>query len=359
MQLTIARAFLADHALFATILTPGDKAPAHLMLSHQLRSLSSSLSIFADVVVLDNPGQDAQLPEMEEKRNRDLAQVVQLGARVHRVNDSLLKDTSFLSRFVKLDPRTSTGSLAADLLALLSQWEPRRLSYLAGILSFLNQCLFASTAIGLCVFLDADILLHRGEKGLLDLAPPIFRQNPELAVLQPPTVCHSHVNLDRSGNCGVRNWWWNSGRHMIFNRSRLLDILPLPVQPRDFGAGLTRVWQYAGFSNMFSSAARKQKWIGWMQCGAETFAIHPDRDLQTSQQMKTHHIITRLQQGKFEAPTLRGQLLARFHKVEPLSNMSIWWPAFKAAWGQTDALATNMCQDMFASLTRINAGMAW
>eukprot|EP00930_Biecheleria_cincta_P083415 TRINITY_DN72997_c0_g1_i1.p1 TRINITY_DN72997_c0_g1~~TRINITY_DN72997_c0_g1_i1.p1 ORF type:complete len:355 (-),score=51.96 TRINITY_DN72997_c0_g1_i1:177-1241(-) len=345
-------------ALFVTMLSPGDKVPVPQMLFHHYRQLGQRN--IAEVLVLDNQNGPRQPQEAIETLS-------QLGVPVAPVDHAVLNDSTFLDRFFRAEAGASPlGVPGLDVVERLSEWTEKRRSYMSGILHFIDRCQRASDRIGMCVFLDADIFLHRAQRGLIDLAYDVFEARKELLGLQPPTVCHSHVPLGRDGLCEAKNWWHLSSRNMILHRGRLKAALPLHVRSSDFDAGLTRFWQFASWTNMFSSVARRHGWIGWMQCGSEAFAIHPDRSLQEHDHHYFVYLANRLERGLFDRP---GRAAMRYRleqigRLQPLSNTSAWLKAWSVVRGQgqnvaPDYVASNMCQDMVHSSPRMSVGLAW
>lgn len=345
-------------ALFVTMLSPGDKVPVPQMFFHQYRQLGQRN--IAEVLVLDNQNGPRQPQEAIETLSR-------LGVPVTPVDHAVLNDSTFLDRFFRAEPGTSLpGGHDFDVVGRLSEWTEKRRSYMAGILHFIDRCQQASEHIATCVFLDADIFLHSSRRGIINLAYDVFTAREDLLGLQPPTICHSHVPLRRDGLCEAKTWWHLSSRNMILHRARLKAALPLPMRSSDFDPGLTRFWPFASWTNMFSSVSRRHGWIGWMQCGSEAFAIHPDRSLQEHDHHYFVYLAKRLERGLFDRPdkaTMRRRL-EKIGRLQPLSNNSAWLEAWSVVRGQgtnvaPDYVASNMCQDMVHSSPRVSVGLAW
>lgn len=342
-------------ALFVTMLSPGDKVPVPQMFFHQYKQLGQEN--IAEVMVLEN-----QNGRRQPRKAVETLPLSRLGVPVTPVDHAVLNDSTFLDRFFRAEP----GGHGLEVVARLSEWTEKRRSYMAGMLHFIDRCQQASEHIAMCVFLDADIFLHRSRRGIIDLANDVFQAREELLGLQLPTICHSHVPLRRDGLCEAKNWWHLSSRNMILHRARLKAALPLPMRSSDFDPGLTRFWPFASWSNMFSSVARRHGWIGWMQCGSEAFAIHPDRSLQVHDHHYFVYLAKRLERGLFDRPNgaAMRQRLEKIDHLQPLSNNSAWLKAWSVVRGQgtnvvPEHVASNMCQDMVHSPVRMSVGLAW
>eukprot|EP00929_Paragymnodinium_shiwhaense_P071503 TRINITY_DN36341_c0_g1_i3.p1 TRINITY_DN36341_c0_g1~~TRINITY_DN36341_c0_g1_i3.p1 ORF type:complete len:369 (+),score=0.94 TRINITY_DN36341_c0_g1_i3:314-1420(+) len=342
--------------LFVTMVGPGDKVPAPLMLVHQLRMLARRMQSIGDVVVLDNwPDRKDHTGSTEA-----IARLAPQGlCRFRQVDQRRIEDEDFLGRFLRLGQEKDRSS---SVRPLVRDWRPERRLYLTGMLHFLEECSTAQWFISLCIFVDSDILLYRHKYGMADLAHSIFRHYKDFVILSPPTVCHSHISRDAgSGRCGVHRYFRNTGP-MIVHRHRLVMSLPWQVRPSDFQSYPTLMWPHASWSNMLSSVGRRNNWLGWMTCGNETFAIHPERGLDAEQPLHTALLIKRLEDGRFERPAREEQgRMSLFRRASaPFSNWSTWREAFKAAYGEGgDVLTTNMCLDIYTSARRLASGLAW
>lgn len=349
----------AEHVLFATMHFPGDKMPAELVLRHQLRALQAPGGPPLDTVVLDNrpPWTRPDGGKPLEPYNRTLPS----GVRVKEVDYAHFRDAGFLGRFFNIvGSAPGQDATVADLTKRAKDGfgtTGRQIaSNFMGLLTFLELCSEAGEATGLCVYLDPDIFLHRFTWGIADLAPDVFQRHPTYIGLQPPTICDGHEHLvGRNGNsCRASRAIWPSSRHMIWNRSRLLQELPFIIEASRFGHF---------FETVLNGVVRHK--TGHMMCGAETFAIHPpsrhtrrlttkvptalmepvfnNSALATDDGIRV--MIERLEAGQFELPSIRR------------SADSV--PTAGGAKGCQEPLAANLCFDMLPSEARIREGMAW
>merc|ERR1719382_799318 len=129
-----------------------------------------------------------------------------------------------------------------------------------GMLSVMHRCLDSDAEI--CVYLDPDIFLHKGGRGIVDVAPEVFAHHPHLIVLEPPSLCEVSGTVDAtSGICGVQSLPGLRGgvsqRHMIIHRDRLDAALPFTGKIKHL-RDHTRNWRGV-FENLISSALIKSR----------------------------------------------------------------------------------------------------
>eukprot|EP00927_Polykrikos_kofoidii_P060918 TRINITY_DN55818_c0_g1_i1.p1 TRINITY_DN55818_c0_g1~~TRINITY_DN55818_c0_g1_i1.p1 ORF type:complete len:393 (+),score=42.87 TRINITY_DN55818_c0_g1_i1:98-1276(+) len=362
-------------ALLVTMHTRTDTIPIDVMLPHQLRMLSLSQTNIADTIVLENnaPWQRREVNSMEPSLRRQgapaLRRVVEAGlARVVNVNYTAIKGQLLDSLFA-MHPRKFGRFTLSRLLD--AGWPVRNLAYIAGVATFLHQCKIASDSIDLCIYLDSDIFLYRSGPGLVELAAPVFERNPTFVVLQPPTLCESHVRLRHAnGFCAWHPHRWSSSRHMIFNRSRLVRVLPLAIPVKSivdtpsFGP-----WNARGFEALLSSSLGTRYGIGRLNCGGDAFAIHPDNEhppREERRQNRNHtarelalQIIERIEAGRFELPRYTRAALSLSVDQALLRGIDVFVDSVWTMLGCRERVAGNLCHDMAESEVRIRRGFAW
>mmetsp|Transcript_55919 Transcript_55919/g.92585 ORF Transcript_55919/g.92585 Transcript_55919/m.92585 type:complete len:480 (-) Transcript_55919:19-1458(-) len=291
---------LGVRAMMATMALPGDRLPRDLMLPHQLSMLSGSSAQINKVVLLRNQPPwlrhaepsyrvqewhaDSSLSPCDRSPEAAGLQMLvgsQRAAAVRAVDYSRLNDADFLSQFFTISEvdgesesrvGTSVGALLRGAKELpVAQHSTARFM---GLISFLDACINSDAeAAELCVFLDSNVFLSRrgaSTNSFVDLAPAVFAAHPGWVALQPPSICHHHEFLDeRTKRCRAEpaNAASSSSHHMVVNRTRLVQVLPLPLAPADFAQDFDRVW---------GKALAALGGLGQMLCGAETCAIHPD-----------------------------------------------------------------------------------
>lgn len=280
-----------------------------------------------------------------------------------------------MQRFANVIPQDVGGASIGDIYRRGNVVEGFSKEHAAsnwlGLLHFFEACLDADDAVQLCAYLDPDIFLHRSANGLLDLASGIFHRQSELIILQPPTICHWHTNDGgNSDECGVTRSFYFSARHLILNRSRLAAALPF-LMPRHFFNNT--------FEGAFSLVFAHLPMVGLMQCGRRAFAIHPysrfsrdwgpvlfgrtfkHLDVKSHLEMLGYNskkvvangtdllraglreLSRRIGAGKFERPS--HPIIHEDHKL--------------SAFGCSEPLAANACDDMLPSAARIRSGLAW
>jgi len=345
--------------------SPGDRLPLERVLANQVRAVSGQ-GLPIDVFVLRNwppwtrakAGADSQQTSSEHFNASKLPK----GTTVREVDYSGLHSVGFLRQYFGVhrygEPWNATvGELLKRATDGFGTSGKQIASNFVGLISFMQLCKEAGEATGLCIYLDPDIFVYRGDWGLADLAPGIFARHPAYMGLQPPSICDGHelALVDRGGvQCRASPTIWWSSRFMVFNRTRLLQELPIRVEASRFNH----------FFETVVNGAIRQK-TGTMRCGAETFAIHPpSRHLRQLLKGLTnaslgavfnHTAVTsdegvqamldRLEAGSFELPSKR-----RARDAPPSTD---------GASGCKEPLATNLCFDMLPSEKRISAGLAW
>jgi len=261
----------AAKAVFISMTFPTDLAPLELMLPHQLRMVTREANTSLDVVVVDNrplavpvSPQDPYLRSLEQPGS-----IVQKVVPVDYVRD--LDDPKFLGRFYAFPEAQEPEKMTVRKVT--GQFSDHEETNLMGMLTAMGQCLDADPSVEICLYMDPDIFVYRSphSRGLLDLAPGVFEENPDLFVLMPPLLCeHTHVAEDAKGVCQQGPPLFElSQRHIIFHRARLAAALPFRVT-FDMLVG-----RFAGiFENVLTRETFERN-VGSMMCGSETVVTHP------------------------------------------------------------------------------------
>lgn len=395
-------------ALYATMTFPGDKLPLDAMVPHHLRMLTSDPSRIAEVVIVAN-----QPPWVNASSQWKAAlQNVQknVNATVHYVNYDQYNDTNYLHKFFRLqgqcpgrskwydgswtdilktvassifqtmgDESGDMDSVSAE--GLTSFIGAHDATNFMGMLAFLERCVSAERSVELCAFFDSDIFMHRrAEKGVFDLAPAVFRDNPDLISLQPPHICDDQkLGPENKYSCPVRHEVWNSQRYLVINRTRLQSLLPLVMQP-----GMTERHQgfRCAFEHVWSDTVRQLNGLGWMFCGGEAFVIHPagsmtpcDPSLEEHMQaLAESEAASAIQVGENETKGISTDRIIR--GIGCLVGNSLGYTAKSNVSPETihrgasilirrleshkyKRTAENGCEDMGPSLPRVRSGSAW
>jgi hypothetical protein len=366
----------AKKTLVATVLKHTQPVPADLMLSHQLRMLSSSRKNVAQVAVinakvpeLDNPLGTAQDPIVLQMRRSygttGSVQVVELETNETRQQELMQKVFSVR--------QGSTASFAKKFFKqnLTSPDMKRQMAYFNAMLQFIDFCSQADYGVEICINMQGESFLHRQtKKGLIELASDLFDEDEEVVALQPPSYC-DYTQAHHRPAWAKKEQWTNSSftkcvanatkakpeagpENMLFSRQRLMAALPFSVNAADLD--LTRGFDHALLAGLSGAGAVKG-----MQCG-HSFVIRP-----AGEEAKC----------KGKKSTLKSQALVagKLTKSEEASRFSGEYGAFNQRMVQgIEVLADRMergmipgptgsvgdkCLEMCPSDVRIKEGMAW
>jgi len=276
--------------MVATVLKHTQAAPADLMLSHQIRMLSSSRKSLAQVVVIDAkvPGVDNSLGTVHDPVVAQMKRSYGTTGAVQVVDlESNETQQQELMRKVFSIRQGSTVNFAKKFFRqnLTTPDMKRQMAYFTAMMQFMDRCRMAEYGVEICANMDGESFLHRqGNKGLIELASELFDGDDEVIALQPPSYCdytQAHhrpawANKERWTNSSFTKCVANATKakpeagsaNMLFNRVRLLAALPLSVNPDDLS--LEKGFDHALMAGL-------SRWAGpikGMQCG-HSFVIRP------------------------------------------------------------------------------------
>jgi len=282
----------AKKTMVATVLKHTQAPPVDLMLSHQIRMLTSSRKNVAQVAVInakvpgvDNPLGTPHDPIVGQMRRSygttGSVQVVELESNVTRQQELMQKVFSVR--------QGSTASFAKKFFNqnLSSPDMKRQMAYFNAMMQFVDLCSQAEYGVEICVNMQGESLLHRQtKKGLIELASDLFDEDEAAVALQPPTYCDytqahhrpSWAKPDKWTNFSFTKCVANATKvkpeagpaNMLFNRQRLMAALPLSVNADDLS--LDRGFDHAFLAGLSGAGA-----IKGMQCG-HSFVIMPAGD---------------------------------------------------------------------------------
>jgi len=378
----------AKKSLVATVLKHTQAAPVDLMLSHQIRMLTSSHKnvgqvavINAKVPTVDNALGTVHDPVIGQMRRSygttGSVKVVELESDETRQQELMQKifsvrqgsTASFAKKFFKQD--------------LTSPDMKRQMAYFNAMMQFIDLCRQAEYGVEICINMDGESFLHRqSKKGLIELSSDLFDEDEEVIALQPPTYC-DYTQAHHRPAWAKKEQWSNSSftrctanvtkakpeaglGNMLFNRQRLMAALPLSVNADDldlkrgfdhaFLAGLVPVGETDG------SAA-----IKGMQCG-HSFVIRPaGEEAQCKSKKKMPLKSQALSIGKFKdkeasqraaLDTLSGE----YGSFNQRLVQGIEVLADRMERGMIPGTIGNVgdkCLEMCPSEDRIKGGMAW
>jgi len=276
--------------MVATVLKHTQAAPADLMLSHQIRMLSSSRKSLAQVLVIDAkvPGVDNSLGTVHDPVVAQMKRSYGTTGAVQVVDlESNETQQQELMRQVFSIRQGSTANFAKKFFRqnLTTPDMKRQMAYFTAMMQFMDRCRMAEYGVEICANMDGESFLHRqGNKGLIELASELFDGDDEVIALQPPSYCdytQAHhrpawANKERWTNSSFTKCVANATKakpeagsaNMLFNRVRLLAALPLSVNPHDLS--LEKGFDHALMAGL-------SRWAGpikGMQCG-HSFVIRP------------------------------------------------------------------------------------
>jgi len=366
----------AKKTLVATVLKHTQPVPVDMMLSHQLRMLSSSRKNVAQVAVIDAkvPGVDNPLGTAHDpvvaqmKRSYGTTgsvQVVELESDETRQQELMQKVFSIR--------QGSTIAFAKKFFTqnLTSPEMKRQMAYFNAMMQFVDLCTKAEYGVEICANMEGESFLHRQDKkGLIELASELFDGDEEVIALQPPTYC-DYTQAHHRPAWAKKDKWTNSSftkcvanatkakpeagpANMLFNRQRLMAALPLSVNAEDLDLA-------KGFDHGFVGGLSHAGAIKGMQCG-HSFVIRPAGEEANCKgkkmPLKAHTLAAGKQLKDSDASRFSGEY-GQFNQrvvqgVEVLADRMErgMIPAPLGAVG-------DKCLEMCPSNDRIKGGMAW
>jgi len=366
----------AKKSLVATVLKHTQAAPVDLMLSHQIRMLTSSHKnvgqvavINAKVPTVDNALGTAHDPVIGQMRRSygttGSVKVVELEANETRQQELMQKVFSVR--------QGSTAAFAKKFFkqSLTSPERKRHMAYFNAMMQFIDLCSQAEYGVEICANMDGESFLHRQDKkGLIELASELFDGDDEVIALQPPSYC-DYTQAHHRPAWAKKDQWTNSSftkctanatktkpeagpDNMLFNRQRLMAALPLSVNTDDLD--LDKGFDHALLAGLSGAGA-----IKGMQCG-HSFVIRP-----AGEEAKC--------KGKKNSLKSQALVAGKFAKSEDASRFSGEYGSFNQRVVQgIEVLADRMergmipgptgavgdkCLEMCPSDARIKEGMAW
>ncbi|CAK0903077.1 unnamed protein product [Prorocentrum cordatum] len=364
----------AKKTLVATVLQHTQPVP-DLMLSHQLRMLSSSRKNVAQVSIINAkvPGVDNALgtahdPVVAQLRRSygttGSVQVVDLESNETRQQELLQKvfsvrqgsTVAFAKKFFKQD--------------LTSSDMKRQMAYFTAMVQFVDLCSQAEYGVEICANMEGESFLHRQDKkGLIELASELFDGDEEVIALQPPSYC-DYTQAHHRPAWAKKDKWTNSSftkcvanatkakpeagpANMLFNRQRLMAALPLSVNADELDLA-------KGFDHAFLSGLSRAGAIKGMQCG-HSFVIRPAGEEANCKGKKMPLKVQALAAGK-----LADSDASRFSGEYGLFNQRVV-QGFEVLADRMErgmipgpaGAVGDKCLEMCPSNDRIKAGMAW
>jgi len=280
----------AKKSLVATVLKHTQAAPVDLMLSHQIRMLTSSHKnvgqvavINAKVPTVDNALGTAHDPVIGQMRRSygttGSVKVVELEANETRQQELMQKVFSLR--------QGSTASFAKKFFKqnLTSPDMKRQMAHFNAMMLFIDLCSQAEYGVEICINMEGESFVHRqSKKGLIELSSDLFDEDEEVIALQAPTYC-DYTQAHHRPAWAKKEHWSNSSftkcvanatkakpeaglENMLFNRQRLMAALPLSVNAEDLD--LKQGFDHALLAGLVPGSAA----VKGMQCG-HSFVIRP------------------------------------------------------------------------------------
>jgi len=271
----------ANKAMVATVFEHTRSAPVDLMLSHQLRMLSSSRKNVDQVAVInakvkgvDNALGTAQDPVLAQmSRSYGTTGSVQ----VLELEDDEEKQVELFKKVFSLRQGSTTSFAKKFFNQNLSTPElKRKMAYFTAMAQFVDLCSKANFGVDLCINMEAESFLFRKDKqGLVELASKLYENDEDVVALQPPTYCE-YTQARHKPSWAKASSWTNSSftkcvanatkatpgnlANMVFHRERLMNKLPFSVDKDDLDLE-------KGFDHAFWAGLSPQGVVKGMQCG--------------------------------------------------------------------------------------------
>jgi len=366
----------AKKTLVATVLKHTQAAPADLMLSHQLRMLSSSRKNVAQVAVIDAkvPGVDNSLGTAHDpvlaqlKRSYGTTgsvQVVDLESNETRQQELMQKVFSIR--------QGSTIAFAKKFFKqnLTSPDMKRQMAYFNAMMQFIDLCSQAEYGVEICANMEGESFLHRQDKkGLVELASELFDGDDEVIALQPPSYC-DYTQAHHRPAWAKKDKWTNSSftkcvanatktkpeagpANMFFNRQRLMAALPLSVNADDLNLA-------QGFDRVFFGGLSRAGAIKGMQCG-HSFVIRPAGEEANCKGKKMALKAQALAAGKLLKDSEASRFSGEYGSFNQRVVQGVEVLADRIERGMIPGPLGNVgdkCLEMCPSNDRIKQGMAW
>lgn len=362
--------------LYMTAVHPVDIMPIDEVVAHHLRALAEPNVKLRALVYNNTPtisGDSPGLPARLEFNGMG-AQDYALRELARKNKDITIKKMPWkqaLSDPHFIDPilNVANNSRTFDRIGQEGILDIQHQGNFLTMFHYLLEC--AHSREDLCLYLDPDILLYRNTSDLLNLAANSFRQNPKMVMMSPPYGCHNQEspmkipknggsdNPENAGGCLVHQTFVSS-RHLLINRTRFVNLLPLKAEPYLLGRFMEELLTTVGkgIDGDFS---------GQMMCGWEFFAVHPPSRFQRSsnRNFPFADLLTRLAGGPNGSKTVTDAPTARKGAQELIRRFESGLFSTKTTgrgYNPDNALqndACSCCADMLPSAERVEKGLAF
>jgi len=279
---------VAKKTMVATVLKHTQAPPVDLMLSHQIRMLSTSRKNVAQVAVIN-----AKVPGVDNDHGTVHDPVVAQMQRTYGTTGSVqvvdlesnqTRQQELMQQVFSIR-KGSTAAFATKFfkINLTSPEMKRQMAYFTAMMQFVDLCSQAEYGVEICANMEGESFVHRqGKKGLVELASELFDEDDEVIALQPPSYC-DYTQAHHRPAWAKKDKWTNSSftkcvanatkakpeagpANMLFNRQRLMASLPLSLDAEDLS--LEKGFDHALMVGL------EPKAIKGMQCG-HSFVIRP------------------------------------------------------------------------------------
>jgi len=280
----------AKRTMVGTVLRHTQAAPVDIMLSHQIRMLSSSRKNVEQVAVINAkvPGVDNALGTAHDPVIASLKRSYGTTGSVEVLDlESNVTQQQQLMQAVFSIRQGSTATFATKFFKqnLTTPDMKRQMAYFTAMMQFIDLCIKAEHGVEICANMQGESFLHRQDKkGLLELASKLFDDDDEVIALQPPSYCE-YTQAHHKPSWAKKDAWTNSSftkcianatkakpeaglGNMLFNRQRLMAALPLSVNAEDLD--LKQGFDHALLAGLVPGSAA----VKGMQCG-HSFVIRP------------------------------------------------------------------------------------
>ncbi|CAK0873531.1 unnamed protein product [Prorocentrum cordatum] len=356
------------------LVAPAQAPPVDLMLSHQIRMLSTSRKDVAQVAVINAkvPGVDNDLgtphdPVVAQMKRTygttGSVQVVDLES-----NQTLQQE---LMQKIFSVRKGSTAAFAKKFFKtdLTSPEMKRQMAYFTAMMQFVELCSKAEYGVEICANMEGESFVHRQDKkGLIDLASELFDGDEEVIALQPPSYC-DYTQAHHRPAWAKKDKWTSSSftkcvanatkakaeavpATMLFNRQRLMAALPLSVDADDLS--LEKGFAHALLVGLAPEA------IKGMQCG-HSFVIRPSGEEAKCQGKKMPlktHLLAAGKTKDSDASRFSGEY-GVFNQRMVMGFEVVVDRVEKGMIPAPTGSVGDKCLEMCPSDTRVKEGMAW
>ncbi|CAK0819369.1 unnamed protein product [Prorocentrum cordatum] len=363
----------AKRTMVGTVLRHTQAAPVDIMLSHQIRMLSSSRKNVEQVAVINAkvPGVDNALGTAHDPVIASLKRSYGTTGSVEVLDlESNVTQQQQLMQAVFSIRQGSTATFATKFFKqnLTTPDMKRQMAYFTAMMQFIDLCIKAEHGVEICANMQGESFLHRQDKkGLLELASKLFDDDDEVIALQPPSYCE-YTQAHHKPSWAKKDAWTNSSftkcianatkakpeaglANMLFLRERLMAALPLTVNADDLNEG---------FDHAFLAGLSRAGAIKGMQCG-HSFVIRPAGEEAKCKGKKLPLKAQALAAGK-QAGSDDSRLSGEYVSFNQRMVQGIEVLADRMERGMIPGPTGSVgdkCMEMCPSSERIKQGMAW